>query len=208
MAKVYLSSTLLDLRAERQAITDWLIAAGFQPVHSYVADSETVRESCLEDIAGCDLYILLLGHRFGFQPTKHNPKKLSITQLEFRKAGKLRLPRLAFLRTSVPDIHLSDLNDPDRNRLVQAFRTEVAEALRPAEFKDMAELVAAFSAAILHHVLKVRRNGMPIPPATNNALPSWKRNWKKPGKARSAVCWPRPNSQTRTTWPCAPARPC
>ena len=43
MTKVYLSSTLLDLRDERQAVTNWLIAAGFQPVHSYVADSESVR---------------------------------------------------------------------------------------------------------------------------------------------------------------------
>ncbi len=155
MAKVYLSSTLLDLKAERQAVTDWLIAAGFQPVHSYVADNETVRDSCLEDIGGCDLYVLLQGHRYGFQPAKRNPKKCSITQLEFRKAGKLRLPRLAFLRTNVPDIHLSDLHDPDRTRLVKEFRDEVAQALRRAEFKDMEELVAAFSAAILHHVMKL-----------------------------------------------------
>ena len=39
MAKVYLSSTLLDLKPEREAVTRWLIAANHQPVHSYVADS-------------------------------------------------------------------------------------------------------------------------------------------------------------------------
>lgn len=124
-------------------------------MHSYVANSETVRDSCLDDIKDCDLYILLVGHRYGLQPTQDNPDKLSITQLEFRHAGELKLPRLAFLRTSVPDISLSDLDDPERGRLVHAFRNEVAEALRPAEFKDMQDLVAAFSSAILHRVMKL-----------------------------------------------------
>ena len=32
MAKVYLSSTVLDLKAERDAVARWLIAAGHQPV--------------------------------------------------------------------------------------------------------------------------------------------------------------------------------
>lgn len=43
MTKVYLSSTLLDLKEERQAVTDWLVAAGVQPVHSDVADPERQR---------------------------------------------------------------------------------------------------------------------------------------------------------------------
>lgn len=43
MTKVYLSSTLLDLKEERQAVTDWLVAAGVQPVHSDVADTERQR---------------------------------------------------------------------------------------------------------------------------------------------------------------------
>jgi hypothetical protein len=35
-----------------------LVAAGHQPVRSYRPDSETVRESCLDDIDGCDLYVV------------------------------------------------------------------------------------------------------------------------------------------------------
>lgn len=155
MTKVYLSSTRLDLEAERQAVTDWLIAADFQPVHSYVANSETVRESCLEDIASCDFLVLIVGHRYGHQPKDGNLENLSITRLEFRKARQIDLPCLAFLRTSVPDIGLSDVNDPARFALVQAFRSEVADTARPAEFKDLTEFVAAFSAAILRHVTKL-----------------------------------------------------
>jgi predicted negative regulator of RcsB-dependent stress response len=154
MTKVYLSSTLLDLREERDAVTEWLIAAGFQPVHSYVADTETVRDSCLDDIDDCELYVLIVGHRYGFQPTQRNPKQRSITELEYRKARKLKRPCLAFLRTSVPDIALSDWNDPARHAKVQAFRAEVQDAVRPAEFKDMAEFNAALGTAIARQVMK------------------------------------------------------
>jgi hypothetical protein len=35
MAKVYVSSTIADLKAERQAVIDWLVAAQHQVVHSY-----------------------------------------------------------------------------------------------------------------------------------------------------------------------------
>ena len=87
MAKVYVSSTIADLKRERQAVLDWLRAARHQAVDSYLPGSDTVRESCLDDIGTCDLYVLILGHRYGFVPTDDNPGGLSITQLEFRRAG-------------------------------------------------------------------------------------------------------------------------
>lgn len=64
MARVYVSSTTIDLQAERKAVIDWLIAAEHQPVHSYTPDGQTVRDSCLEDVDGCDVYVLILGHRY------------------------------------------------------------------------------------------------------------------------------------------------
>ena len=86
MASVYVSSTQLDLDAERRKVIDWLVARGHQPVHSYTAASETVRDSCLADVAGCDAYVLILSHRLGHVPDKDNPEGLSITELEHREA--------------------------------------------------------------------------------------------------------------------------
>jgi len=34
MVKVYVSSTIADLRRERQAVVDWLVAAGPSPHHA------------------------------------------------------------------------------------------------------------------------------------------------------------------------------
>jgi hypothetical protein len=67
LAKVYVSSTIADLTEERQAVLDWLRLARHQAVDSYLPDSDTVSDSCLADVAMCDLYVLILGHRYGFQ---------------------------------------------------------------------------------------------------------------------------------------------
>ena len=127
---------------------DWLRLARHQAVDSYLPDSDTVRDSCLDDVAACDLYVLILGHRYGFQPPEDNPEGLSITQLEFRRAGESGIPRVALLRTSIPDVSLSDLADPQRLALVSAFRDEVARQVRPAEFSDLQGLIQGLSTGV------------------------------------------------------------
>ena len=148
MAKVYVSSTIADLRRERRAVLNWLVAARHQPVHSYQPDSDTVRDSCLDDVDACDLYVLILGHRYGFQPPGGNLEGLSITRLEFRRAGQSGIPRVALLRTSIPNVSLSDLADPQRLALVSAFRAEVAGEVRPAEFGDLHGLIQGLSTGV------------------------------------------------------------
>ena len=148
VARVYVSSTVADLQAERQAVFDWLRLARHQAVDSYLPDSETVRASCLDDVGDCDLYVLIVGHRYGFQPAEDNLEGLSITQSEFRQAGECGIPRVALLRTSVPDVELSDLEAPARAPLVLGFRAEVASAVRAAEFSDLQGLIQGLSTGV------------------------------------------------------------
>jgi Domain of unknown function (DUF4062)/Tetratricopeptide repeat len=148
MARVYVSSTVADLEPERRAVLDWLVAAGHQPVHSYTPSGESVRESCLDDVGTCDLYVLILSHRYGFVPPGDNPGGLSITQLEFRRAGECGIPRVALLRTGSPDLRLSDLHDPARAALVWAFRAEVEDTVRAGEFSDESGLIRGLSTGI------------------------------------------------------------
>ena len=92
--------------------------------------------------------MLIVGHRYGFQPPDDNPEGLSITQLEFRRAGECGIPRVALLRTSIPDVSLSDLGDPQRLALVSAFRDEVARQVRPAQFSDLQGLIQGLSTGV------------------------------------------------------------
>ena len=149
MAKVYVSSTIADLKQERRAVMDWLRAVRHQAVDSYLPNSDSVRDSCLDDVGECDLYVLILGHRYGFQPADDNPDGLSITHLEFRRAGQCGIPRIALLRTSIPDVRVSDMENPARAPLVLAFRDEVARDVRPAEFHDEGGLIKGLSTGIL-----------------------------------------------------------
>ena len=147
LAKVYVSSTVADLAEERRAVLDWLLKARHQAVDSYLPDSDTVRDSCLADVGSCDLYVLILGYRYGFQPPEDNPEGLSITHLEFRRAGECGIPRVALLGTR-SDVRLSDLQDPSRAALVFAFRDEAAAAVRAAEFSDPMGLIQGLSTGV------------------------------------------------------------
>jgi hypothetical protein len=142
--------------SERRAVFEWLEARGHQPVHSYRPDSETVRDSSLDDIDKCNLYVLILGHRYGFQPEDGNPEKLSITHLEFRRAGQSGIPRIALLRTSIPDVGLSDMENPKRASLVLAFREEVCSKVRPGEFSDPRGLIQGLSTGVESELEKLR----------------------------------------------------
>lgn len=62
-------------------------------MESYSADERSVRESCLADVESCDLYIGILGRRYGFIPPG---QARSITELEYEKA--CTKPRLVFLK--------------------------------------------------------------------------------------------------------------
>jgi hypothetical protein len=114
-----------------------------------------VRDSSLGDVDGCDLYVLIAGHRYGHQPADNNPEGLSITQLEFRRAGESGIPRVALLRTSIPDVSVSDMEDPVRGALVLGFRAEVAREVRPAVFSDLRGLIAGLSTGVAAELAKL-----------------------------------------------------
>jgi hypothetical protein len=157
MARVYVSSTFADMKRERRAVLKWLQLARHQAIDSYLPNSDTVRDSCLDDVATCDLYVLVVGHRYGFVPADDNPGGLSITQLEFRRAGERGIPRVALLRTSIPNVSQSDVQNPARAALVFAFRDEVALAVRAAEFSDLQGLIEGLSTGVQSELDKLAK---------------------------------------------------
>lgn len=162
MAVVYLSSTLLDLRAERAAVANWL-EKNHQVKHSYVADDESVVKSCLDDIKASDVYVLIIGFRLGFVPPMENPEGLSITQLEFRQASRLGIPRVVLMSKGATDMSLTDFENPERYQRLKDFRSEVANPVRPAEFNDITSLIAELSAGIQRVLAKRPTQRIPAP---------------------------------------------
>ncbi len=97
MANIYVSSTFRDLREHRTAVRDALRGLGHVDVamEHYAAEGRPPLERCLEDVATCDLYVLVVAWRYGHCPSGHGGR--SITELEYRAAGDAGKHRLVFL---------------------------------------------------------------------------------------------------------------
>ena len=68
-------------------------------MEDYVAKDQRPLQVCLDDVASCDIYVGIVAWRYGHIPDdkKDNPKNLSITELEYRKAREKGIPCLVFL---------------------------------------------------------------------------------------------------------------
>ena len=158
--KVYLSSTLNDLYAERQAVKEAL-GGECTVVESYTADERSVHDSCLADVAGCDLYIGILGRRYGFIPPGQAGKKRSITELEYEKARECKLPILMFVKDDdeIKSKFHDAVTQENSPELIESFRQRINSgteaSARAAIFKTPEELKSHVLRAYLHYSQRV-----------------------------------------------------
>src|SRR5687767_864877 len=93
--KIFISSTIADLPNERKAALKAVEKSGGFPVMSEFtieAQSTDSLTACLEKVKGSDLYVLILGGRYGWQPEN----KESVTELEYQTAVACEVPILVF----------------------------------------------------------------------------------------------------------------
>jgi Domain of unknown function (DUF4062) len=105
VARIYLSSTFVDLAPFRAALVKTLqrIRQQVDWMEDYEASEERPLTKSLRDVGGCDLYIGLFAWRYGFMPPHDNPDHRSITELEYRHARDLSKPlRLYVLDDKAP----------------------------------------------------------------------------------------------------------
>jgi hypothetical protein len=83
--QVFVSSTYSDLLEERQACVETILQAGHIPagMELFAAGSETQLETIKRWIDASDVYMLLLGGRYGSLDPK---TKLAYTEVEYRYA--------------------------------------------------------------------------------------------------------------------------
>ena len=145
MAKVYISSTFLDLEKERDAAAGALRALQHQPIamEDYVADDARPLDRCLKDVRECELFVGIYAWRYGFVPGK---QEKSITHLEYEEASKIELPRFIFLLhedAQWPD----ERKDAERGN-ISALRRSLRERHLITEFKNCDHLYGSVIAAI------------------------------------------------------------
>lgn len=86
--RVCLSSTFVDLKDFRDKVLERLRRAQSVAVamEDYAAFDDRPADKCLADVASCHIYVGILAKRYGYVPDENNPERLSITEMEYRRA--------------------------------------------------------------------------------------------------------------------------
>jgi Domain of unknown function (DUF4062) len=99
--KVYLSSTLQDLREHRETVAMSLRSMGHDVLgmEQYTAEDIRPLDRCLQDVRASDVYVVIVAWRYGFIPADavNRKRKRSITELEYEEAVEHSVAVLAFL---------------------------------------------------------------------------------------------------------------
>jgi hypothetical protein len=158
MAKVYVSSTFLDLQACRAAVRQALQELGQDDVamETYVAEAQRPLDKCLADVAACDLYVGVFAWRYGYVPPGYDQ---SITELEYRTAVEHGKDRLIFLlREDAPWLP-SQVDKGRSAELIGALRAELAREHLCSFFSTPDELGRLVTAAVAKQLAKQSKSG-------------------------------------------------
>ncbi len=106
--KVFISSTCFDLKEVRDSLSRFIKNFGFDPILSehgdvfYHPDLHT-HEACIHEISNCQLFILIIGGRFGGNYV--HDKEQSITNAEYSAAKEINIPIFTYIKQGVLDNH-------------------------------------------------------------------------------------------------------
>ena len=154
MAKIYISATYADLKDYRAAVYDILrkLRLDVIAMEDYVATDAYPLHKCLDDVAACDLYVGLVGWRYGYIPDRDNPENQSITELEYRRAGASKVPRLMFLvdkNAPWPDGFKDEITgEGEGGKRIAALRAEIEREQLVSHFTTPEQLAGLVSVAV------------------------------------------------------------
>lgn len=178
---VMLSSTFRDLEQHRKAVIAAMNGLKLTPLAQEFdasSDSDLIKSS-LDKVDAADVYVGLIGSRYGQRPEcrDRNPDRLSLTELEYRRAAECKLPRLMFIMAddhplTLADLKLSGSEGDESRRLQQAFVALVRKELIAAEFSSSTDLQAKANTSFvaLQRILDEAKN--PVPPSAQEPPPS------------------------------------
>ncbi len=141
---VMISSTVLDLPEHRKEIIDACLRQGMLPLvqEQLPASAEGVVSASLKLVDSAEIYIALLGHRYGYVPEQNNPQHISITEMEYNRAVERGLLCLTFLIDKSHPITLADLETGEGAAKLSAFKVRLQADRVVNYFKSPADLRA------------------------------------------------------------------
>jgi hypothetical protein len=159
MVRVMVSSTILDLEQERNAIRGVLESLGFEALMSETQGSHGIppKELCLRLARECDIYVLIIGQRYG---TIIEGEAISVTEMEFNEAKHQRQIRGLEILGYVKNVEDRCEREQQFLQTVEEFRTGIFRG----SFITTDELVARFKLDLGRNMIvkKMRLNEVDI----------------------------------------------
>ncbi|TFB15436.1 DUF4062 domain-containing protein [Microbacterium sp. 3H14] len=147
--QVFVSSTYLDLREERQSVIQALLIAGCIPagMELFPAGNDEKWRLIQRVINECDYYVLVIGGKYGsLDPTT----ELSYTEMEFDYAESIGKPIMAFLHGEPGKLTGDQIElDKERREKLDAFREKVEAARVVKYWNTPAELPGHVALALM-----------------------------------------------------------
>lgn len=139
--RVFVSSTCYDLRYIRESLGLFIRNMGFDPVLSergnvYYDPSMHVQDSLLAEVPNCQMFVLIIGGRFG---SKFKKEPESVVNYEYRKALKEKIPIFALVETPVYSEYKIYVKNRE-NKEVNRKRIMYSEVDSPKIFDFMQEV--------------------------------------------------------------------
>jgi hypothetical protein len=138
---VMVSSTARDLPKHRDQVMSACLQQNLFPkMMEYLpaSDANAIRAS-LSMVDEADLYVGIIAFRYGYVPKGH---KVSITEMEYDRAGKRGIPRLMFLMDEEHPLRAADVETGPGAERIQAFRRRIGRERVIATFSSPDDLRA------------------------------------------------------------------
>jgi hypothetical protein len=152
--QIFISSSYRDLKEERKALIDRILIAGHIPagMESFVAGDEEDLRVIKRAIDQCDVYVVLIGSRYGSIATETPPQ--SFTQVEYRYArDEARKPILAFLLNEEEfEQERNDVPGDDAERKYEGAIRELRQEVKMTREGDRQRIVGFFGRKTLNGI--------------------------------------------------------
>ncbi len=163
--RVFVASTWEDLKNERSEVLEALRQFYFQHVtmEYFGADPRQPIEKCLEEVQSADIFVGIIGHRYG---SILDTTGKSYTQMEYEEARKYNIPCLIYIRSDdipIPPKYFE--KNPNSIKMLEDFKSILQMTHTVAPFKYSDDLAIRVSADLTSLVqrIEVDKRSEPFP---------------------------------------------
>ena len=147
---VMISSTVMDLPEHRQRLMDACLRQSMFPrmmEHLPARDADAINTS-MAMVDEADVYIGVFGFRYGYVPKGH---RVSITEMEYNRVIKRKIPRLLFLMHDSHPLIAADVETGKGAVKLKAFRDRLSKDRVVGFFRSPDDLAARAIEALLEY---------------------------------------------------------